>query len=364
MSARALTAAALGLTSSVALLSGLLLAPHLPEVMPASQHSLRPSLIDRGRSISASPVQTLVIGLGSGRCGTHSLSRLLSLQANASVSHEFSADHDAGRSELRWHPNTEDIRHLDRLLAAKLEGAHGLVGDVAYYLLPYADHIARAFKSRVAVRFVVLRRNELDTVDSWDRFIDSDFWTEAGRQRLARTHSRKRVQRAETFPSYQNCSKREALSCWWRDYYEAARGLAGRWPSLVREFEMERLFGNTSAVEELLTFLGRAHPFVIPAQEDVWLRGRHAARQGAAVLRRKRPDNNLLDGSAVRGISEHGGFPRQRDEEQVNLRASPGVGLTPSDDLGAATALISACQCYRRDYTVASFNLHAAAADA
>ena len=72
----------------------------------------------------------MIFGLGTGRCGTQSLSYLLNQQKEHKVGHEFLA-HNLEHGPLPWEYD-EDliIKRLDTLKE------HGFTGDVALYFPP------------------------------------------------------------------------------------------------------------------------------------------------------------------------------------------------------------------------------------
>ena len=186
-------------------------------------------------------MRQLVIGLGSGRCGTVSLSRLLDAQPGAQVRHEL-------RPHLPWMADKALLaRKLDIL--RRLPGT-GLVGDVGFFYLPYVVRILAAWPS---ARILALRRAERETVASFmvktqgrNHWMDHD----GNRWRLDPTWD-------PCYPSFDTSSKEQALQRYWQSYYAAVERLCVEYPSNVRLFDVEDL--NTSqGVRAILDFVGIA----------------------------------------------------------------------------------------------------------
>jgi hypothetical protein len=113
----------------------------------------------------------VVIGLGTGRCGTLSLSLLLNRQPNAKVRHEPEIDQDF----FRWDADLDLRRTCVARHYEVLRGWHRpLVGAVHYAYLPYAEeYIAQD----PTVKLVVLERPREEVVRSWLRFtVGTNHW--------------------------------------------------------------------------------------------------------------------------------------------------------------------------------------------
>jgi len=103
----------------------------------------------------------LIIGLGTGRCGTVSLSELLNAQKHSQISHEC-------RPLLSWwggvcgykgHLNVLENR-LVRILSRDAQ----FVGDVAFFYLPYLRHIQKLVPT---AKFVEIYRPMREVVKSY-----------------------------------------------------------------------------------------------------------------------------------------------------------------------------------------------------
>jgi len=163
----------------------------------------------------------LVIGLGTGRCGTKSLTKLLD-RGHANVTHEC-------RPVLPWKVDEGmlDLK-LDEL-QSRVSGRVNLVGDVSLYFLPYV----RAIQERVSdCRFVCMRREKELVVRSYMRHSRNKNWWQDHDGSVYRIDN----EWDKCYPKFNDASsKEEALSLYYDLYYENAE-------LLESEIELFRIF--------------------------------------------------------------------------------------------------------------------------
>jgi hypothetical protein len=235
-------------------------------------------------------IPMIVIGLGTGRSGTASLAKLLNAQHEALCFHEmnpscvrffgtprpilntiaeFQTILDGGNTSMLTVDLARPVSAVayDRLCAMPRVR---LLGDIAFYYLSYVDAIAERNEN---VRFICLRRDEEETVESWmhkssinrwrsKRIADKvaslitrepyyesrNFWMEHdGREWL------KDPVWDKCFPKFEAATKRDAVHSYWRYYYEAAEKIRGRWPDRFRIVDTNAL-DDPAMQRELLTF--------------------------------------------------------------------------------------------------------------
>lgn len=180
----------------------------------------------------------LVIGLGTGRCGTQSLAALLDAQAGVRMTHErFYKD-------LHWQGAERKVESLIEEAAA----SGRIEGDVASSYLPYVEHILSRSPD---TRFVCLERDREGTVASFmaktrDK---ADHWkSPAAFTRHAGWN--------RCFPDYDHRLTREqAIGRYWDDYHRRAKSLAAAYPDNVILLPMEAL-NTESGQREILEFVG------------------------------------------------------------------------------------------------------------
>ena len=151
----------------------------------------------------------LIIGLGTGRCGTWSLTKFLGAQPNTNSNHELRF--------LPWEFDAElGKANVDFLLNKNEEVAV----DVGFYWLNYVDWLA---KQNIDVRFICLQRDKKQTVDSWMTHTEElvkrgqgNHWTSQGKDKSWTS--------INCFPKY-DLSARKAIEKYWDEYYEKANKL-------------------------------------------------------------------------------------------------------------------------------------------
>ncbi len=186
----------------------------------------------------------LIIGLGTGRCGTTSLARLLSAQMNAHISHEF--DTIPTRVIPIWNTGGEKIIET---LTQLQQAPHQLIGDVALFHLPYVELIAQSFPH---VRFICLKRPKRATVQSFMKKTEfDDPWRSTGNPPKGPW--------SNAFPKFNAPTKKAACEMYWEYYYQECNRLQKLFPDSFFMFNTEDL--NTSyGVKSILTACGIPEP--------------------------------------------------------------------------------------------------------
>lgn len=236
----------------------------------------------------------IIIGLGSGRCGTRSLATLLNAQPETVCFHEVNPSCMAWegtertvlsmleefRAVLAGGPREITVDLAARLRADPLPRLRSLeavtaIGDVASYYLPYASMLAKM----PDVRMPVLRRDKGATVASFVRVmgirrkptrvvIDGiatllrrrpyqrfrNHWVEHNGHRWRRS-----VRFDKCFPKFQAGTLEEAIGQYWELYYCTVDALEAKCPDKVRTFDVEDL-NTESGQRRILEFCGLRHP--------------------------------------------------------------------------------------------------------
>lgn len=236
----------------------------------------------------------IVIGLGTGRTGTASLAGLISAQRDALCFHEMNPSCVRFAGTPRPILNTIDefkaiveggdpsalTVDLSRRVAAeaydRLRGMQRvrLIGDVAMYYLGYIEAIAA---HNANVRFVCLKRDRAETVESWMRKTAIGRWrSKEIADRLSSLITREPYHGStnhwmdhdgtewmpdpvwdKCFPKFAAADKRDAIGQYWDFYYREADRLAGHMSDRFRIVETTRL-GERRSQSELLAFCGIA----------------------------------------------------------------------------------------------------------
>lgn len=193
----------------------------------------------------------LLMGLGMGRSGSTSLTKLWETQDNCYCFHEHPPRLTWTENPSRWefHKRRFDIL-LDR---------YRFVGDVSHWWLPYVDRIMESYEN---ARLVVLKRQREAVIKSvlkmktlrdgrmMNHWIDHDgsLWVKHDWD--------------ECYPSYNVSNIREALERYWDEYYATVDILIDRFPSSIRVFPTEEL-SEADTQLKILSFCGFESPRIV-----------------------------------------------------------------------------------------------------
>ncbi len=171
----------------------------------------------------------MIIGLGSGRCGTMTLSKILGLPHEAKL--------------LPW--DFDEERFARALKHAERNG-----GAVGCFWLNYVEPLLERYPK---TKFICLKRDRDATVKSWvrhmkghTRFRHESAWTTADGRRHVESK----------FPDYGDLSIPEAAAQYYDDYYGTSEKLADLHPESFRMFVAPDVFNKAKPQRKLLAFCG------------------------------------------------------------------------------------------------------------
>ena len=228
------------------------------------------SAADDAQAVEARGVR-LVIGLGTGRCGTVTLYHVLRRQpgCGATVSHEL-------HPVLPWTPGTQEkgaqlvARRVRQLLArsaafGRLEPGAGEVPLVADVSSSYLPHVQAILALEPGTRFVVLQRSRGEVVrsflakdkgvDLWSACAASGNWTTFTRY-WAGAHPK------IPCPPGQGPDQERSLGAYWDLYAATVAQLAAQFPDRVRSWPSPRVFHDAAMQAEMLAWAGVVKPRV------------------------------------------------------------------------------------------------------
>lgn len=234
----------------------------------------------------------LVIGLGSGRSGTASLTSLIDRQCGGICFHEMNPSGAVFSGNSQPHLNAvSEFRNIlrggDRAKLAidysrpasvvtyeKLQQMPkiSLIGDIAYYYLTYVDELL-AFDPEVV--FVCIKRDREQTISSWlnksairrwptlwladwlkSRLTRTPFYTEYNYWQV---HDGSRWKPDPVwdscFPKFEASSKYEAIGMYWDYYYHVAEELEQKYADRFRVFDVTDL-SHSEGQKQILSFIG------------------------------------------------------------------------------------------------------------
>ena len=187
----------------------------------------------------------LIISIGTGRCGSVSLSKFLSAQDKVSVLHEGRLDSQKIRKLIKWENDEGNLfEWLEFLLS--LDG-HKFVGDTGMYYLPYIEQIIDKYPE---VKIIVMERNKEEVVKSYIK-------KTKGRNHWF-NHDGKEWEKDDKwdpcYPKYDVHNKEEALEKYWEDYKNQTDNLILKFPEKIKKWTIQAL-NTTSGKNEILNFL-------------------------------------------------------------------------------------------------------------
>ena len=245
----------------------------------------------------------IVFGLGSGRTGTASLSHLIGSQRGAICFHElnptgvvfegnpkpilntvgeFQAILDGGDRRLLsldYARPASMAKYAELLEADKVR----ILGDIAFYYLQYVEDILEINRK---VRFVCIKRDRGETVESWLKKSAIQRWpslwiADRLKSLITRTpfHTSKNFWQLhdgtiwqldpvwdKTFPNFQANTKRQAIEKYWDYYYQEAERLQGLHPEFFSIFPIEKM-SDRDGQREILKFIGLADDEMVLREE-------------------------------------------------------------------------------------------------
>lgn len=234
----------------------------------------------------------VIVGLGSGRSGTASLAKLLNAQPDSVCFHELNptcvrfngtprpilntisefeaivagGDPSELTVDLARGPSIQTYERLCRMSRVRM------IGDIAFYYLSYVESI---LERHPAVRFICLKRDKAETVDSWMRKTQVPRWrSKKIADRIGawimrepfRTERNPWMQHDGTkwavdpvwdkcYPKFAGPTREAAVGQYWDYYYETAEPLVDKYPDNFRVVRTETL-NEPEVQESLLDFVG------------------------------------------------------------------------------------------------------------
>lgn len=184
----------------------------------------------------------LLIGLGTGRCGTVSLSKLLDIQDGCCMTHE--------KHPMPW---TVNKALFERTYKSITSGGEPFIGDVAFYHLPYINFILEKTKE---VKFVVLKRPKEEVVVSYmKKTIGMDHWRPTTRPNPWDI----------CYPTFfHKLTKEEAIGFYWDLYYEMVEDIP---QELCYHMETKDL-NDIEECKKMLKFCGFSKPLFKEIKEN------------------------------------------------------------------------------------------------
>jgi hypothetical protein len=178
----------------------------------------------------------IIIGCGTGRCGTVSFSILLQYQGIEST-HEY--------MRMPW---IYDKRRFNYVLHHITSRIQNIVADTAFYYLPYVETLISRYKP--FIKIVCLKRDMNDTVNSYmNKTTGRNHWCDDGK-------SKKDSRWDDCYPFYSDITnKRLAIERYYTEYYNVASLYQNKYPDVFRIYDYNHILNTESGQIELFNFL-------------------------------------------------------------------------------------------------------------
>ncbi len=222
----------------------------------------------------------LVLGMGTGRCGTRSLAQVLSAQPECRVTHEE-------WPLLPWvsdDPGALLRRRIERMLRTRAEP---VVGDVASFYLPYVGEAIRIWPD---LRVICLRRPREEVVRSFCAWLDrvhplpTNHWAKVPAPGWHHEPVYTRM-----FPQYEEQDREAGIRRYWEEYYAAGEDLEREFPQQMRIFDTDAALNSSDGQRDLLAFAG------VPGDRQVLVLETHENETRTAPVRRRPSGGNSGD---------------------------------------------------------------------
>ena len=184
----------------------------------------------------------LIIGLGTGRCGTDSLTRVLNQQEGVTAQHETFF--------LTWkHDVVSGLLILNELLRRP---GKEFVADVAFYWLNYVPDLCEMIPG---IKFVCIWRDREKVVESfYEHTGDRNYWTSPMSVHWDLSNRYCIDPMMLSFPKY-DLPKREGIGAYWDEYDRKAKAFSALYPSNFMYISTEDALNTHEGLKSVLDFI-------------------------------------------------------------------------------------------------------------
>lgn len=198
------------------------------------------------KSKCSSRLPKIVLGMGTGRCGTWTLHSILAEQKNTVCVHEGFA--------CSW--ETDYLTFYEAILNLLVNFKADIISDVGWYWIPY---VGRVMNSLEDPRCICLKRPMAEVVDSFQRYLpNTNKWTDP-----ESIHWKPRkyviVPDRHMWPKY-DAPRAKALEMYWTDYYAMAEFWQQKLPANFLVMDMCEALNTEDGQHRMLSFLGYPEP--------------------------------------------------------------------------------------------------------
>jgi hypothetical protein len=268
--------------------------------------------------------QSIILGIGTGRCGLASLAKILNHQPDAQCSYEDppllpwkvamtpsppaplpqtgegsygatlpqvgEGNYGAILSQVGEGNCETAARRVVRERFARFRryGKAQLLGDAASFYLPYLED---AIALEPDIRIVCLKRPREEVAASFCEWLDQAMPLPTNHWALKPAPGwHHDPNRTRTFPQYDIQNREEGIRRYWDEYYQKVGELIGHYPEQIRVFDTHEALNTEGGLRDLLSFAG------IPPERQVLAVGTHvdsAPKRTQRQQARLRSDNPM-----------------------------------------------------------------------
>jgi len=219
-----------------------------------------------------------IFGIGTGRCGTGTLSKLLDKQKGISCTHE--------KQFCPWERDLIAFYQSLIGMTQREEVDTVRVGNVAFY---WKNYLPEIFRDLLNPKVIVLKREKEKVVESFaSMYRGKNHWSTPGGTNWDGQDPQGSVL-AIMFPKY-DLSKKDAIAQYWEEYYNdgAIDYYLDKFPQNIMLIRSEDLWAGEDAQRTILEFLD------IPEEDmvfdtSIWMHKRPKEKQKFVAFDRKPP---------------------------------------------------------------------------
>jgi len=184
----------------------------------------------------------IVLGMGTGRCGTYTLYNILAKQKNTACTHE-----GLGHP---WEPDY--LIFYETILNFLVNFKADVIANIGWYWINYVGRIMNSLEDP---KCICLKRPKDEVVDSFQRYLpDINKWTDP---ESIHWEPRKYYITPDRhmWPKY-DAPRAEALAMYWDEYYNKAKFWQQRLPANFLVIDMYEALNTENGQHRMLSFLG------------------------------------------------------------------------------------------------------------
>jgi hypothetical protein len=200
----------------------------------------------------------LIIGLGTGRCGSMSLAHLLNDQKGCACTHEMTFDY---RKLMVTPLDITNTEQADKYLESINRRMLPIKADISLWWLWFVDHIVDKYGEDV--RFLCLKRDRIETQNSYNKKFNNN-GKPPGINPLQEHDGTEYRKDAwdKSYPKYLTDTRFEAIGLYWDDYYKRADEFEKKYPNQFKIVNLQDL-NDYEKISEILEFCNIEAPDLV-----------------------------------------------------------------------------------------------------